>query len=198
MAAELELKAVVTNAALVRASLTAYGARCIREGRMTDIRYDRDGVLAAAGEVLRVRSYAPVAGAREGRLAWKGPASRDPDGLRRREEHEVRFDGASDTATAMVEALGYRAVAIMDRWVEYWQLADATARLEWYPRMDVLCEVEGTPAGIAAAIAATGIPREAFLPDAIADFVARYEARVGPAALSLAQLDGAGPSWEAR
>jgi adenylate cyclase class IV len=198
VAVELELKAVVADVAAVRASLAAHGANRIRSGRMTDVRYDREGVLAARGEVLRVRTYDPVTGPPEGRLAWKGPASQDEAGLRVREEHEVRFPGRSLPAAAVVEALGYRPVAVIDRWVEYWQLDDATARLEWYPRMDVLCEVEGTPEGIARAIAATGITREAFRPDAIADFVARFEARSGsPAALSLAELDGSAPSWEA-
>ena len=197
MATELELKAVVVDPAAVRASLAARGARKIKEGRMTDLRYDRDGALAAAGQVLRVRNYALVSGSLEGRLAWKGRASRDEGGYRSREEHEVHFPGPSAPAEHLVQALGFAVVSAMDRWVEYWLLDDATARLEWYPRMDVLCEVEGTPDGIARVIAATGIDREAFSADAIADFVARYEERVGPAALSLAQLDGEAPSWEA-
>lgn len=198
MASERELKAVVADASAVRKSLQAHGARCIREGRMTDVRYDKDGVLVAAGEVLRVRRYAPVGGAPEGRLAWKGAASQDEHGFRAREEHEVRFVGATDTAEAILRGLGYEVLAVIDRWVEYWELDGGTARLEWYPRMDVLCEVEGTPEGIERAILATGIPRAAFCADAIADFVARYDATSGPAALSLAQLGGASPSWEAR
>jgi adenylate cyclase class IV len=196
VATELELKAVVHDPAAVRASLAARGARKVKEGRMTDLRYDRDGELAAAGQVLRVRSYALVSGSEEGRLAWKGRATSDEGGFRSREEHEVHFVGTSSPAEQLVQALGFAVVSAMDRWVEYWRLDDATARLEWYPRMDVLCEVEGTPDGIARVIAATGISREAFTADAIADFVARYEERVGPAALSLAQLNGGTPSWE--
>jgi adenylate cyclase class IV len=197
VATELELRAVVHDPVAVRASLVARGARKIKEGRMTDLRYDRDGALAATGQVLRVRSYQLVSGSQEGRLAWKGRAVRDEGGFRSREEHEVYFAGTSSPAEQLVQALGFAVVSAMDRWVEYWRLDDATARLEWYPRMDVLCEVEGTPDGIARVIAATGISREAFTADAIADFVARYEERAGPAALSLAQLDGETPSWEA-
>jgi adenylate cyclase class IV len=198
MALELELKAVVADPGAVRASLVRHGATAVREGRMTDLRYDRGGVLAAAGQVLRVRSYRPVAGSAEGRLAWKGPAWRDPGGHRVREEHEVQFTGDAAPAEALLLALGYTRVAAMDRWVEYWRLGSATARLEWYPRMDVLCEVEGTAEGIAAVIAATGLAREAFLADSLAEFVSRYEMRMGPAALALADLRGTAPSWETR
>jgi len=56
-------------------------------------------------------------------------------------------------------------------------------RLEWYPAMDVLLEVEGEPAAIEQAIGATGLAREAFLPESLPYFVERYEARTGRAAL---------------
>jgi len=49
--------------------------------------------------------------------------------------------------------------------------------------MDVLLEVEGEPPAIERAIAATGLPRERFLPESLPYFVAAYEARTGRAAL---------------
>ncbi len=85
----------------------------------------------------------------------------------------------------------------VDRRVETWSLAGAVLRLEWYPRMDVLLEVEGAPASIEAAIAATGIPRAAFTADALIDFVQRYEPRAGRAAvLAVADLEGEPPGWD--
>src|SRR2546426_5915111 len=44
-------------------------------------------------------------------------------------------------------------------------LGQAVLRLEWYPAMDVLLEVEGEPSEIEHAIAATGLARDRFLPE---------------------------------
>ena len=89
-------------------------------------------------------------------LAWKGPTGRSPDGYKLREEIELSV-GADPGR--LLQALGYRAVHAIDREVEIWHLDGATARLERYPRMDVLVEVEGEPAAIERAVAASGIPR---------------------------------------
>jgi hypothetical protein len=74
-------------------------------------------------------------------------------------------------------------VHAIERDVEVYRLGDATARLEIYPRMDVLLEVEGTPAAIEHAIAATGIPRSEFTAESLAEFVQRFEVRTGQPAL---------------
>jgi len=52
-------------------------------------------------------------------------------------------------------------------------------RIEWYPAMDVLVEVEGEPAAIERAVTATGLPRSCFLPESLPHFVADYERRTG-------------------
>jgi hypothetical protein len=84
----------------------------------------------------------------------------------------------------------------VDRYVEVYDLAGAAVRLEWYPRMDVLAEVEGSPAAIEGAIAATGLPRSAFTADSLSAFVRRFEKRTGRrAAVALAELDGRPPRW---
>jgi hypothetical protein len=49
--------------------------------------------------------------------------------------------------------------------------------------MDVLLEVEGEPAEIERAVAATGIARERFLAESLPYFVAAFERRTGRAAL---------------
>src|SRR5439155_2342357 len=59
------------------------------------------------------------------------------------------------------------------------RLGQAVLRIEWYPVMDVLLEVEGEPAEIERAIAATGLPRDRFFPESLPHFVAAYEARTG-------------------
>jgi adenylate cyclase class IV len=200
MAAELELKAVVDDPAALRERLRAAGAALVREGRMSDRRFDDGGRLEAVDEVLRVRAYALVDGRAEGRLTWKGPTRSSPGGYKLREEHELHFEGDTQAATRLLGALGFRPTYAIDRWVEYWRLGAATLRIEWYPRMDVLLEVEGEPEAIERAAAATGLPRERFTDEALVAFVRRYEGRTGlRAVVSLEQLaPGEEPAWTSR
>ncbi|MGH7517390.1 MAG: hypothetical protein ACREOC_07955 [Gemmatimonadales bacterium] len=196
MAVELELKAVVPDPAALRARLADAGAIPGFHGLMTDRRYDRDGALGRRDEVLRVRRYWPAAGAERSEIAWKGPTQRSPEGYKTRVELTCEAGPAPDEPGPILEALGYGVVHTIDRWVESWSLAGAALRIEWYPRMDVLLEVEGAPPSIEAAILATGLPRGAFTPDALIDFVRRYEPRAGrAAALALADLQGEAPGW---
>jgi len=83
----------------------------------------------------------------------------------------------------ILEQLGFAVSLRIDRRVEVYRLGQATLRLEWYPAMDVLLEVEGEPPEIERAIAATGLARDRFLPESLPYFVAQYEARTGRAAL---------------
>jgi adenylate cyclase class IV len=197
MADELELKAVVPDPAALRARLADAGATRGFRGLMSDRRYDRDGTLVGCDQMLRVRSYRPADGPPRCELAWKGPIGRSAEGYKRRAELTSEARPAPDEPDLILEALGYRVIHTIDRWVEVWSLAGADLRLEWYPRMDVLLEVEGTPAQIEAAVLATGLPRDAFTADALFDFVRRYELRGGTAALAVADLRGASPGWEA-
>ena len=67
----------------------------------------------------------------------------------------------------------------IDRSILEYRLGGATVRVERYPAMDVLVEVEGAPAAIERAVAATGLAREGFLPEPLPYFIAAYEARTG-------------------
>lgn len=193
---ELELKAVVPDAETLRARLRAVRAEPGFSGLMEDRRFDREGALLARDEVLRVRRYRSPQGTLRARVSWKGPVSVDGGYKRRR---EVEYAVSEGDPGAVFEALGFAVVEGIDRMVEYYALGEATLRIEWYPRMDVLLEVEGAPAAIEAAVAATGIPRAAFTPEALAAFVARYEERMGrAAATSLASLGGDRPEWPPR
>ena len=59
-------------------------------GRMTDLRYDRGGELAARDEVLRVRTFRHPDGRRRGRpRPGRDPPMRSPDGYKLREEIEL-------------------------------------------------------------------------------------------------------------
>ena len=191
---ERELKAVVSDPGAIKARLIGAGARVRFEGRMADRRFDRAGELAVRDEVLRIREYHGTDGSTRTEVAWKGPASVEA-GYKLRAEHQ--FEAADPRGVAQViEGLGYRPVHAIDRYVEYYDLGDAIVRLEWYPRMDILMEVEGTALAIEHAVVALGIDRDHYQTDSLAAFVGRYEARTGcRAAVSLAELGDADPSW---
>lgn len=181
MSAELELKAVVDDPAALRQRLRAAQAEPVFEGIMRDRRYDRDGALAARDEVLRIRTFEASAAQPRSVLGWKGPVSRTPEGYKQREEHECECTG--DSPAIVLGKLGFAVVHQMDRWVEQFTLAGATVRLETYPTMDVLVEIEGEGAGIESAIRLSGIPRDRFSADPLAEFVRRFEQRTGVAAV---------------
>jgi adenylate cyclase class IV len=180
VADELELKAVVPDPDVLRARLSSAGGAARLWGRMIDRRYDRNGELAARDEVLRVRTYEFADGRTETILGWKGPTRRSVDGYKRREEHEV---GVTATPHPLLAALGYNVVHTIDREVEIYDLGGATVRVERYPDMDTLLEVEGTADTIEGAIGATGIDRAAFTAESLTEFVRRFEARTGRPAL---------------
>jgi predicted adenylyl cyclase CyaB len=186
---EVELKSVAADPDAVRTRLLAAGARPTFRGALSDCRYDvppRD--LLARDHVLRLRVYADAAG-RRAVLDWKGPTGYDT-GYKVREELSTPCgDGAA--MAEVLERLGYVAIREIDRDIETYDVAGATVRIERYPRMDVLVEVEGAPEAIETAIAITGLDRSGFTSERLPEFIVRYEARTGErAAICRRELDG--------
>jgi predicted adenylyl cyclase CyaB len=174
---EVELKGVIDDPAALRERLLAAGGREVYRGALSDCRYDRrSGALLSRDHVLRLR----VTDGAEGRRAvldWKGPTTIEA-GFKVREELSTPCgDGAA--MAEMLRHLGYVVVHEIDRDIEQYEVNGAVCRVERYPRMDVLLEVEGAPDAIDAAIAAAGLDRRSFTSERLADFVARYEARTG-------------------
>ena len=166
---------------------------------MSDVRYDRDGELVGRDEVLRLREYHHPGGRIETILGWKGPTRVSAEGYKIRPELEYEITARTAPPADFLGALGFRRVHAIDRYVEYYHLGTAALRLEWYPRMDVLLEIEGDAAGIEAGLRAAGIPREAFTADPLAVFAARFAARTGtPPVLAAAELAGRAPGWSDR
>lgn len=175
---ELEVKARVDDPAALGRALGAAGARLAFLGTMSDRRYDRDGTLEARDEVVRLRVYQPADGAAGwGVLGWKGPVGAR-DGYRHRAEAETRVADA-DVAADLLERLGLQVCLRIDRDIEQYTMGEAVLRIERYPGMDTLIEVEGPPGAIERAIEATGLPRSAFLPESLPHFIADYERRTG-------------------
>jgi len=166
---------------------------------MLDRRFDREGELLALDEVLRLRLFRKPDGSEAVRLGWKGPTGVTPEGYKARRELEYEIHGEGASPAELLEALNFRESQRVDRYVEYYKLGDASLRLEWYPRMDVLLEVEGEGAGIELALRATGLPRSEFTADSLATFAERYAARTGrPAVLALDPESAVPPAWESR
>jgi hypothetical protein len=93
-------------------------------------------------------------------------------------------------------ALGYTVVESIDRYVEVYELEGTVARIEWFPRMDTLVEIEGTPEGIESLIQLSGLDRQNCLADSLATFSRRYQERTGqPGILAEDMLVGAPPTW---
>jgi adenylate cyclase class IV len=188
---ETELKAVVPDPEACRARLQSAGARLVFEGRLVDRRWDLPHrPLAARDEVVRVRTSIAaghLGGAVRHVVDWKGP-TRVENGYKRRLERSTGVEDAAVLETILAAA-GFVVTREVEREVAQYALGDATLRFERYPRLDVLMEVEGTPAGVEAAIVATGLPRAAFSAARLAEFVAAFERRTGrPAALNAREL----------
>jgi adenylate cyclase class IV len=154
---------------------------------MTDLIYDRAGELGRRDQVLRLRLYRQSRPPRvHAVLGWKGsPSARR--GYRHRQELETVVANAR-VIRLMLERLRYRVTRAIDRRVEVYRLGGAALRLERYPRMDMLLEVEGRPTAIERAVQATGIPRAQFLSESLPYFARAYRRRTGrPARLSWAR-----------
>lgn len=186
---EVELKSVVPDPPATVAALRAAGAVQQLDGKLSDARYDTaDRALIARDHVLRLRVFAgspaPFA-----TLDWKGPTG-VADGYKVREELSAAT-GEPAVLADVLSRLGYVVVREIDRHITQFRCRGATVRVERYPRMDTLIEVEGEPAAIEAAIADTHLPRAGFTTERLQDFVLRFESRTGErAALSDRELTG--------
>lgn len=186
---EVELKSVAPAPDAVVAALVAAGAERTFAGRLADRRYDTPAhSMLVEDLVLRLRVYTAGAHSRA-TLEWKGP-TRYEDGYKVREEVGIDVSDAAGMAS-LLEHLGYVVIVEIDREIAQFRYAGASVRVERYPRMDALVEVEGAPDAIEAAIAATGLARDGFTAERLPDFVRRFEQRTGErAAVSDRELAG--------
>ncbi len=173
---EVELKGIVPDLEATRAALRTAGALLSYKGRLEDKRYDTpERALALRDHVLRLRVYRDTTV--RAMLDWKGPTTYQ-HGYKVREEHSVSL-GHPDDLALMLERLGYVVTREIDREIEQYTVAGATVRIERYPRMDVLVEVEGEPDAIERAIVLLALPRALFTSERLPDYVRHFEDRTG-------------------
>jgi predicted adenylyl cyclase CyaB len=191
MKREFELKAAPHGgAAAIRESLAGAGWRLSFEGLMSDRRFDTPRrSLESRDEVLRIRCMTPISGESRTLLGWKGPASEE-HGYKVRPELETVVQD-TETAVAILESLGYSEIIFaIDRRVAVYEKGRVYARIETYPAMDVLVELEGDPDRIEDCYADLGLPREAWKPWPLEEFVRRYEKRTGSEASLSGEIPG--------
>lgn len=186
---EVELKGVVADPAALRERLLAAGAREVYRGALFDARYDLPSrELLAKDHVLRLRVYEDTAG-RRAVLDWKGPTGYDT-GYKVREEITTPC-GDGVAMAELLAQLGYVVIREIDREIEQFEVQGTTCRVERYPRMDVLVEVEGEPEAIESVIALAGMARADFTSERLPEFILRYESRTGErAAICRRELTG--------
>ncbi len=174
---EVELKSVTADSDRTVAALLAAGAVPVLEGRLSDARYDTpERALLTRDRVLRLRLFAGTP-ASHASLDWKGPTT-VAGGYKVREEVSTAIDDPLALAR-ILDSLGYVVIREIDRDISQFSCRGATVRVERYPRMDALVEVEGEPGAIEAAIADTQLPRTGFTAERLQEFVLRFESRSG-------------------
>lgn len=174
---EVELKAVVEEAAAKRQLLELAGAKLVFEGTLQDRRYDTEaGALAVKDEVIRLRTYS---GKPESKVQfdWKGPSD-TTTGYKVREEISIDISNGESLAT-ILRKLGFIVVREIDRRITQYEVDGAMVRFEVYPRMDTLVEVEGAPESIERVIALLAMSRGEFSSESLTAFVSRFEQRTG-------------------
>jgi hypothetical protein len=118
-----------------------------------------------------------------------------PEGYQRREEIQTH-QGDGQGTLRLFAACGFSVVEAIDRLVEVYHIGGAVLRLEWYPRMDVLIEIEGPAAAIERVIPGLPLPRQALRPVLLRVFAAGFTARDGrPGLLAEALPGGEPPGW---
>lgn len=186
---EVELKGVVADPAALRERLLVAGAREVYRGLLLDARYDLPSrELLAKDHVLRLRVYEDASG-RRAVLDWKGPTGYDT-GYKVREEISTPC-GDGVAMAELLARMGYVVIREIDREIEIFEVQGTTCRIERYPRMDVLLEIEGEPEAIEAVITLVGMTRAEFTSERLPEFIVRYEARTGErAAICRRELTG--------
>lgn len=134
MKEETEVKLPVRSLDRVRDELRRAGAHPVGAADESNIVWDRDGELAARGELLRLRAD------QHATLTWKGPAGSE-NGIKSREEIETRV-ADFEACRTILNRLGYQAVVTYAKYRETWELGGTEIALDRLHFGDFV-EIEG-------------------------------------------------------
>ncbi len=135
---ETEVKFRIGDAGEMNRKLEALGAKLVRSGRESNIKYDRDGELSRKKELLRLRSYAG-----ECDITHKRKPANTPSDLKVRVETIVHV-GSFDAARKLLEALGYRKAWVYEKDRHIWELSGVEVMVDVLPLIGNFVEIEGT------------------------------------------------------
>jgi adenylate cyclase class 2 len=124
---EIEAKFAVRSLDAIETRLLALGGRCLVRRQMEfNLRYDTpDRQLSREGRVLRLRRYDDL------RMTYKGPGTRN-NGVLERSEIETSL-GDFDSASLILESLGYTPIFLYEKYRAIWQLAENQVMLDEMP-----------------------------------------------------------------
>ncbi|MBN1512032.1 MAG: class IV adenylate cyclase [Phycisphaerae bacterium] len=142
MPVEIEAKLKVESLEAVRERLQAVEAVFVRDVTERNLQYDSaDGRLRRGDSVLRIRSLEVHRGAAlPATLTYKGP--RLPGRVKHRTEIELAVPDA-ESATGLLEALGYVRLCLLEKRRETWQLESCHVELDELPYLGSFVEIEG-------------------------------------------------------
>ncbi len=177
---EKELRGKIDDLNKFRDQLNIAGAKMTQKGFMQDYYFDNPFLnLKSKNQKLRIRAidYKLI------QLCWKGPISVDKQ-TKIREEIEVGVKNV-EPLIKIFEKLGFQNTRFYERYFETYLLYDVKIRIEQFPIMDILFEIEGEQHLINRAVTHLDISKDVFGPKTLVSFIKEYEIRNGtPAKLS--------------
>jgi adenylate cyclase class 2 len=162
---EIEVKFFLKDPAAIRERLLSLGTVTQPRVFETNRRYEDSGRnLKRQGKLLRLRQD------HECRLTFKSRSPRSDPRFKVYRELEVAVNDA-DTMAAILEALGFEAVQIYEKWRETFGVQTATVCIDTMPYGTFL-EVEGSGEQITALVHKLGLPWEERI---LANYLAIFE-----------------------
>ncbi len=154
MSVEIEAKLKVDALEPVRERLVGVGAAFVRAVTEHNRQYDApDGRLRQGDSVLRIRSLTVHRGEdAPSTLTYKGP--RQPGKVKRRPEIELPLADV-ETATRLVESLGFVLLCTIEKRRETWKLDRCLVELDEVPYLGTYVEIEGPDEAAIAGVQAT-------------------------------------------
>lgn len=171
---ETELRARIPDVKDFRGKLAKARATFVSRHIMRDFLFDDEArSLSGNKQKLRLRMYDNQRTV----ITWKSK-KRGSSLYKEEYEHEVEI-GDFETMMYILKQLGYRLIFRIDRRVELYRMRDVIIRLEFFPEMDDLVEIEGPHDQLEELIRELGLRRSDFHNKGQEHFFGAYEERTG-------------------